>query len=110
MSFTDFWDKIVKPKAEEVFKTCKTDALVPRYVSQMAFYIEHDLADDRDPHLRLYPCVGCLNDEHYYERVHKDTDKAEVEKLREFGKLLKELEAKSFTLNFISNQSESKQA
>ena len=91
MDFAGFWDKTVKPAAKDICETCKADPLVGFYVSQMVFYVEHDLADDSDPHLRLFPCVGTLNAESYYKAVHGSTDKAEVGKLRAFGKLLTEL-------------------
>lgn len=93
-SFPDFerkWDKDVKPAAIEVVKNCKSDSLVRHFVGQMIFYVEHDLADDRIPHLRLSPCVGTLNDESYYVDVHKNSNPNEVQKLRELGSLLKEL-------------------
>lgn len=90
-TFSEFWDNKVKSAAKDVCETCKTDGCLGFFVSEMVFYIEHDLADGRDPHLRLYPCVGTLNDEGYYKAVHGSTDKAEVEKLRAFGKLLTEL-------------------
>jgi hypothetical protein len=96
MDFTEFWDNTVKAVAKDVCETCKIDGLVGFYVSQMVFYVEHDLADDRDPHFRLYPCIGTLNNEDYYKNVHAATSQAEVEKLRNFGKLLNELSNKRF--------------
>jgi hypothetical protein len=90
-NFTEFWDGTVKKAAEEVVEKCPTDKLVAYFVSQMIFYVEHDLADGRAPQLRLYPCVGTLNDESYYSHIHANTPKEEVDKLLNLGKLLKEL-------------------
>jgi hypothetical protein len=92
--FSEHWDKVVKPVAEEVFKKCTIDPLVQHYVGQMIFYIEHDLADDRSPQIRLYPCVGTLNSEEYYFKIHKESSKEEVELLRKLGILLNELQDK----------------
>jgi hypothetical protein len=95
--FTNFWDETVKPVVKDVVETCKTDLLATHHIGQMYFYIEHDLADDRDPHLRLYPCVGTLTDEGYYKKVHENlSTPEEIAKLRNLGKLLRELESKEY--------------
>jgi len=91
-NFTEKWDKEVKPLAQKVAKECKKDPLVAQYISAMIWGVEHDLADGRRPHFRLYPCAGTLNAESYYGEMHRSTGKEEVKKLRGLGKLLKELE------------------
>ncbi len=95
--FTNFWDETVKPAAKEVYDKCKADHLVTYYVGEMLFYVEHDLADGRDPHLRLYPVVGTLTDENYYKNVQEGlSTPAEIDLLRNLGKLLRELEKKEY--------------
>ena len=96
VNFAGFWDKTVKPAAKDICETCKADPLAGFYVSQMMFYVEHDLADDRDPHFRIFTCLRAFNDEGYYKNVHSKTDKVEVDKLRAFGKLLNGLSSLPF--------------
>lgn len=91
MKFSEMWDKEVKPLAQDVVLTCKTDPYVSYYVSQMIFYIEHDLADSRDPRIRLEPCMGTLNDVGYYNDVYHDSSVTEVGKLSILGKALRRL-------------------
>jgi len=93
--FSKFWDNVVKPFATKVLKECKTDPIGTHYIGQMMFYVEHDLADGRPCKFRLYPCVGTLNADSYYQNVHKDTPKEEVKMLQKLGKMLKELMSKS---------------
>ncbi|MCX6761173.1 MAG: hypothetical protein NTZ84_03690 [Candidatus Nealsonbacteria bacterium] len=91
-NFTEKWNRKVKPLAKQVIEECKADVLVEYFVGQMIWGVEHDLADDRMPHLRLSPCVGTLNDKGYYEEIHKSTSPEEVKKLRKLGRLLEELQ------------------
>jgi hypothetical protein len=89
--FAKEWDTRVRALASDTASTCRTDPAATYYIGQMIFYVEHDLADDRDPTLRLEPCTSTLNDEGYYASVHKSTPAAEVSRLRDLGRVLKEL-------------------
>jgi hypothetical protein len=91
-NFTEKWDREVKPFAKLVAEECKTDPWVAQYVNAMIWDIDHDLREERLPIYRLFPCVRKLNNAFYYIDVHKLTDPEEVEKLKELGRLLEELQ------------------
>lgn len=114
--FTKYWDKEVKPLAlkccegaeligelekattqeekEAIKKKMdshgKKDWLAPWHISQMIFYVEHDLADGRNPGLRMFQVKGCLNSESYYNDVFKGQDCEEMRNYRDLGKKLDE--------------------
>lgn len=59
-----FWDEILKLKLSELLKKFdETDKLSHYYLGQAMFYVEHDLADGRDPRFRLLQCRGVFNEE-----------------------------------------------
>lgn len=92
-SFESMWDIEVRRLAEQVANECTTDSLVNHYVSQMIYYVAHDLADGRVPFTRLFPCVGLLNDDDYYDDMFGGKETEETELMRELGAKLKELQA-----------------
>jgi len=61
-----FWDGTLKPKLSELLKKFdETDKLSHYYLGQAMFYVEHDLADGRDPRFRLMQCGGVFNEESF---------------------------------------------
>ena len=58
------------------------------YISQMMFYVEHDLADNRPPGIRMLQVHGCLNDEDYYRNVFQGQENEEAKNYRELGRKL----------------------
>lgn len=61
------------------------------YISQSLFYIHHDLADERNPILRVQHVAGTLNDDHFYQAVYTDKPNTTVKKLKALGKTAKKL-------------------
>jgi hypothetical protein len=90
-TFEELWDKEVKSLAQDVLLTCKSDPCATHYVGSLIFYVEHDLADGRDPRITLQPCLGTLTDDHYYATVHLKTPASETSKLKELGQALNRL-------------------
>lgn len=114
--FEQYWDKEIKPLAlkccegfeliaqlervtteaekEAIKKQMdyygKRDWLAPWYISQMVFYVEHELADDRSPAIRMLQVRGCLNSEDYYRDVFKGQDCEEMRNYRALNKKLGE--------------------
>ncbi len=112
--FTKFWDTEVKPLAakcangaqlidqfekatieaekEAIQKQMETygkkDWLAPWYISQMMFYVEHDLADGRNPGIRMLQVRNCLNSEDYYKDVFKGETCEEAQNYRALGQKL----------------------
>jgi len=91
-TFTEKWDKEVKPFAKRVIEECKADPWVAQYVGAMIWGIDHDLEEERIPTNYLFPCVRKLNNEFYYENFHKSTSPEELGKLRKLGEMLEELQ------------------
>jgi len=85
-----FWDEKLKPKLAEVLKREDLDGASKFYLSQAAWYVEHDLADGRSPKIRLLQAQGTLNDQSFYDNVIKDNIELE-EALREVATLIGEL-------------------
>ena len=57
MNQTEYWDKELKPFLQELHeKFDTTDKLSQWHLGQALFYVEHDLADGRDPRLRVWDC------------------------------------------------------
>jgi len=109
--FIQYWDNEVKPLADKCcegaallgqFEEAKTEAekeaikkqmnsfgkkdwFAPWYISQMVFYVEHDLADDRNPGIRMLQVRDCLASEDYYKNVFKGQDCEEMRNYRELG-------------------------
>ena len=66
MTRTEFWDNEVKPHMKELHKKIETrDKLSQYYLGQMVFYVEHDLADGRDPRHRILQCMGVFRTPSY---------------------------------------------
>lgn len=115
-NFAEYWDNEVKPLAvrcaegaelSDKFEKAKTqeerevikkqmeaigkiDWLAAYYISKMIFYVEHALADGRNPLPGIYRVVSCLSSEDYYRDVFKGKDCEEVRNYRELGKKLSE--------------------
>ena len=84
-------DNEFQPLLKKVLAHPDVDALTKYYIGQSGFYVEHDLADDRNPAIRLMQITGALNDEDFYKNVYKG-EKPEAEALlRELGKVAKKL-------------------
>jgi len=117
--FEKFWDTEVKPLAdkcaeganligelekatteaekEEIKKQMrqhnKKDWYSIWYISQMIFYVEHDLADGRNPGVRMLQVQRTLNSEDYYKNVFKGEMCEEAKNYQALGqKLNKALE------------------
>ena len=112
--FEDYWDMEVKPLA---LKCCEKAGLISQlekattdaekeairnemvsagikdwhtlwYIRQMMIYVEHDLADNRPPGIRMFQVHGCLNDEDYYRNVFQGQENEEAKNYRELGRKL----------------------
>jgi hypothetical protein len=71
----------------------KKDWLAPWYISQMIFYVEHDLADGRDGCflvLRMSQIEGTLNSDSYYTNVFNDEDCEETRNYKELGRMTRQ--------------------
>lgn len=106
--FTEYWDNEIKPLAikcaegaelisklerattenekeaikEQMEAMGKKDWYAPWYICQMIFYVEHDLADGRNPLPRIFQVRGCLSSEDYYRDVFKGEDCEEARNYR----------------------------
>ena len=59
-----FWDETLKPKLQEVHKAFEgIDGVSQHYIGSAMFYVEHDLADDRDPRFRILQVQGTFSDQ-----------------------------------------------
>lgn len=88
-----YYDKILLPKARECMSHPGVDTTTKWYISQAMWYINHDLADERNPVLRIVSVAGTLTDDHFYDKVYPEDEKLEVVKLlRQLGQLAKEFE------------------
>ena len=62
MNRTKYWDKEVKPFLTELHKKFDTtDKLSQYYLGEAMFYVEHDLADGRDPRFRVMQVETVFN-------------------------------------------------
>lgn len=62
MGQNKYWDSELKPflvKLHEKFET--VDKLSQHHLGSMIYYVEHDLADGRDPRFRTMQCQGVFN-------------------------------------------------
>lgn len=87
---TKFWDETLKLKMEEVCKHPAVDDGTKHYVSEAAWYVEHDLADGRFLNcvMRMMNVASVLKRETFYRDVYPEKeDSEEVGLLREVGKL-----------------------
>ena len=94
--YSKYWDMKVKLIAEEVIKKATVDKkMIEFYVSGMIFAVEHDLADGREAGLmalnNLIQVSGVFTSESYFKKVHLNTPKEEVERMKNLGKKLKTL-------------------
>lgn len=95
----------VKPLAEEVIKKATVDkGMIEFHVSSMIFAVEHDLADGRKAGLmalnNLIQVSGVFTSESYFTKVHPDTPKEEIDRMKNLGKELKIL------MNYLSENNE----
>jgi len=84
-----FFDNKIMPKAKEICECPDVDGSSKYYISRAIWYINHDLADERNPIIRILPVRGVLNDERFYSAVYGTSNEA-TRLLRELGKLAKE--------------------
>lgn len=78
---SEHWDKVLKPKLNELLeKFDKVDKLSQYYLSQAMWYVEHDLADGRDPRHRLLQCWDVFKEESFRD----------IKEFTEFKDLIKE--------------------
>ena len=64
MNQNRYWDETLKPHLSKLLKEFDTtDKLSHHYLGQGMFYVEHDLADGRDPRFRLSQCQGVFKAE-----------------------------------------------
>ena len=62
MNKTEYWDKKLKPFIQELHKKFDTtDKLSQWHLGQALFYVEHDLADGRDPGFRVMGCQSVFS-------------------------------------------------
>lgn len=90
MNKTEYWDTKVKPLAEEVMNKSTVDkGAVKFFVGQMIFAVEHDLADGRFPGLMSLNCLvrvkGVFTSDSYFEKVHPDTSKKEIDRMKKLA-------------------------
>ena len=52
--------------------------------------VEHDLADGRNPIVKILQVNGRLNDEEYYQNVHNNIEDDETKSLRKIGQKIRE--------------------
>jgi len=115
--FTKFWDEEIKPfankcaegmellhkiqeldeekdqdKVQEIKEQMnaynKKDWLALYNISQMIFYVEHDLADGRNPAFRMHQVKSCLSSESYYTNVFKNEDCEESRNYKKLAEML----------------------
>lgn len=94
--YSFYWDSIVKALADEVIKKVTVDeAAIKYYVSGMMWAVEHDLADGRGRGLKalnsLIQISGVFSSDNYFNEIHKDTSKEEIERMKNLGKEVKKL-------------------
>ena len=71
-TLANVWDQEAKELTRVICEQFETvDKLSQYYFSQMAFYIEHDLADGRSPTFRMFAVRGVLGTQTYLD-IYKD--------------------------------------
>ena len=93
--YADYWDKTVKPLAQEVIdKATKDKELISYYVSQMIFAVEHDIADGRYGLMSLNflgQVKGVFSSKTYFESIHKNTSKEEINRMKNLSEKIEKL-------------------
>lgn len=91
--FATLWDTIGARIASVVSFFCRKDIEAAYFVSEHAWYVEHDLADGRFPpaFYRYIQLRGYLTDENYYQNAWEDGNCIEARILRLYAKFLKQL-------------------
>ena len=65
----EFWEGTLKPRMKELHKKFHTaDPLSAHYLGQAMFYVDHDLANGRDPIHKLQHCWGVFKGESFREK------------------------------------------
>jgi hypothetical protein len=85
------YDTTFSQKAKACIEHPDVDETSKRFISQAVWYVNHDLADERNPAVRIQPVADTLNDRFFYEGVYKGRDSEAVRLLKELGKEAKEL-------------------
>jgi hypothetical protein len=82
-------DDEIKKINSEIEAYGKKDWMSVWYISQMICSVEHDMADGRDPKLRISGPRGTLNSESFYEGLKlNEIDEQEIHNYRKLGSLL----------------------
>lgn len=94
--YSKYWDIKVKKLAEEVMKKATVDkAMIEYYVGKMIWAVEHDLADGREMGLHsinmLIQVSGVFSSDSYFNEIHKNTPKKEMERMKNLSKEIKKL-------------------
>ena len=92
--FAKLWDNEIKPLVDEHIKLNGKPGIRDNYgcdvLIQMGAGVEHDLADGRNPVVKILQVNGCLNDEEYYQNAHNNIEDDETKSLRKIGQKVKE--------------------
>ena len=94
--YSFYWDNKVKALAKELIEKATVDkACIEYFVSKMMRAVEHDLADGRGKGINslnsLIQVSGVFSSDSYFDEVHKDTPKEEIERMKNLGKEVKKL-------------------
>lgn len=89
-----YWDNKVKKLAQEVIEKSTVDErMINYYVGKMIFAVEHDLADRDGMGLmslnNVLQVSSVFSDESYFQKIHKNTPKKEIERMKNLSKELK---------------------
>jgi hypothetical protein len=89
-NFEKYWDRELKPFAAKCAKEGEKgkDPLAAYFIEEMIFYVEHDLADGRNPAFRMLQVKDVLNEEGYYRDVFGGIETYESRDYRELGKMV----------------------
>lgn len=92
--FAKLWDNEIKPLIDEHIKLNEEPDTRDSYgcdvLIQMGTGVEHDLADGRNPIVKILQVNGRLNDEEYYQNVHNNIEDDETKSLRKIGQKIRE--------------------
>lgn len=86
---TTFWDRDLRPKLQEIHASMVSlDEVSAIHIRRALFYVEHDIADGRDPRFRLLQIDGVFHDEKYMELFNDHPEV--VKQIREAGSLIRD--------------------
>ena len=92
--FAELWDNEIKPLVDEHIVLSEKIEFRDSYgcdvLTKTGWDVEHDLADSRNPIVKILQVSGCLNDEEYYQNIHNNVEDDETESLRKIGQKVKE--------------------